>query len=142
MKYDQLYIDLAHRVAQQSYDIDHKVGAVVVTKDGGMWLGWNGMPTNMDNDCKLSNGHTKKEVLHAETNAIAKLARSTASSEGGTIYTTLAPCLDCAKLIYQSGITRVVFSHDYKDDQGKLFLIERLGIENITGLPESKGKEE
>lgn len=84
------------------------------------------MPSGMSNTCKHSNGATKKEVIHAEANAICKLARSTGTSEGATIYCTLSPCIECAKLILQSGIKRLVFADSYKDDAGKLLLIQSL----------------
>lgn len=134
MKYDEMFMEMANVVSKQSHDSDHKVGAIIVKDDRVISMGWNGMPPGMDNNCKHATGATRKEVIHAEANAIAYLARSTASSEGATIYCTLSPCIDCAKLIVQAGITRVVFGESYKDESGKLFLMERLGIDNISRL--------
>lgn len=128
LKLDQLFMDIAFRVAQMSHDEDTKVGAVIV-KDGNILsMGYNGMPSGMSNECKHANGSTHKEVIHAEANAICKLARSSSSSEGATLYCTLSPCIECAKLILQSGITRVVFSESYKDDAGKILLVSRSHI--------------
>lgn len=134
-KYDNMFMEMAYVVSKQSKDTDHKVGAVIVKDDRIISMGWNGMPPGMPNECKHDTGATRKEVIHAEANAIAYLARSTASSEGATIYCTLSPCIDCAKLILQAGITRVVFDEGYKDDSGKLFLLERLGHERLSKLP-------
>lgn len=145
-KQDQLFIDIAYRVAQMSHDADTKVGAIIV-KDGNILsMGYNGMPSGMENDCKNSSGATRKEVIHAEANAICKLAKSTQSSEGATIYCTLAPCIECAKLILQSGITRVVFADDYHEDSGKMLLmnqlktIDRIKYATATPLPTGENK--
>lgn len=146
-KQDQLFIDIAHRVSLMSHDTDTKVGAVIV-KDGNILsMGYNGMPSGMSNDCKHSTGVTKKEVIHAEANAICKLARSTGSSEGATLYCTLSPCIECAKLILQSGITRVVFADNYKDDSGKLLLmplphmtIDRIEYASTTPVSDGENK--
>lgn len=129
---DNLFIDIAHRVSHMSHDVDTKVGAVIV-KDGNILsMGYNGMPSGMDNDCKTTNGGTKAEVIHAEANAICKLAKSTGCSEGATLYCTLAPCVECAKLILQSGISRVVFSDAYKDEAGTLLLIQKIKVDRTT----------
>ena len=133
-KFDSMFMEVAHVVSKRSYDPDHKVGAVITKDDRIISMGWNGTPAGMDNACKHPTGATRKEVVHAETNAIAYLSRSGSSSEGATIYCTLAPCIECAKLILQSGITRVVFDENYKDESGKLFLMERLGNGNISHL--------
>lgn len=132
-KYDELYIGIANRIALQSHDTDHKVGCVIVKDNNIIAMGWNGMPSGMSNECKLPSGTTKPEVLHAETNAIAKVSKSTMSAEGATLYCTLSPCLECAKLIYQAGISRVVYTKGYKDDSGILFLLERLNPDNVKG---------
>lgn len=134
MKYDDMFMEMAYVVSKQSHDPDHKVGAVIVKDDRIISMGWNGMPAGMDNKCKHDTGATRKEVIHAEANAIAYLARSTTSSEGATIYCTLSPCIECAKLILQAGIERVVFAESYKDDSGKMFLLERLGNGSISRL--------
>ena len=122
---DRLYMDIAARLALQSYSMRHKVGAVIV-KDGSIIAeGWNGTPSGWDNLCEdhiLTDDPTekvktvtKREVLHAESNALMKVAKSTQSSKGATLYTILSPCFDCAKLIVQAGIIRVVYREDYRD---------------------------
>lgn len=151
MKYDELFMGIAKRISLQSYDTDHKVGCVIVKDNNIIAMGWNGMPNGMDNECKTEKGITKPEVLHAETNAIAKVAKGTMSTEGATIYCTLSPCLECAKQIYQAGITRVVFDKSYKNDDGLLFLLKVLEPDNVKGnvhdrftdslnLPSEEGK--
>ena len=122
-RYDELYLDIATRISNMSHDTDHKVGSVIVRDNNILAFGFNGMPSGMDNDCKNSNGSTKQEVIHAEANAICKLAKSTGSSEGATLYSTLSPCVECAKLIMQSGITRIIFRETYKDEAGILLLL-------------------
>ena len=112
------------------------VGAIVVKNDRIISIGYNGMPSGWDNDCENLVGYhrgeavlkTKPEVLHAETNAISKLARSSESGEGATMFITHSPCLECAKLIYQSGISKVYYGQQYRDDQGVKFL-EKCNIE-------------
>ena len=112
------------------------VGAIIVKDDRIISIGYNGMPAGWDNNCedeiKWPNGDikflkTKPEVLHAETNAIAKLARSTESGNSATLFVTHAPCLDCAKLVYQSGINSVFYRNDYRDEDGIQFL-EKAGV--------------
>ena len=130
-------MDIAQRTADLSHARRLHVGAIVVKDDRIISIGYNGMPAGWDNNCedeiKWPNGDikfltTKPEVLHAETNAIAKLAKSTESGEGATMFVTHAPCLDCAKLIYQSGIKNVFYSEAYRDDAGAQFL-KKSGIE-------------
>jgi len=108
-RYDTLYMDIAERISEMSYDTDTKVGAVIV-KDGNIIsMGWNGTPSGFPNDCKHPNtGVTLPYVIHAEANAICKLARDGGNGLGATLYTTLAPCMECTKLILQSGISEVV----------------------------------
>jgi dCMP deaminase len=112
------------------------VGAIVVKDDRIISIGYNGMPSGWDNNCEDYHGLdlngnptlvTKPEVLHAETNAIAKLAKSTESGLGATMFITHAPCLDCAKLIYQSGIGSVLYRNTYRDTSGITFL-EKSGV--------------
>jgi len=109
IKYDTMYMDIAKRISDMSYDEDTKVGAVIV-KDGNIIsMGWNGTPSGFPNDCKNPNtGITLPYVIHAEANAICKLARDGGSGLGATLYTTLSPCMECTKLILQSGIKEVV----------------------------------
>jgi dCMP deaminase len=131
------YIKTAETFAELSHARRLHVGAIVVMDDRIISIGYNGMPAGWDNNCEdeLSwpNGEirhlkTKPEVLHAETNAIAKLAKSNESGMGAAMFITHAPCLDCAKLIFQSGITRVWYKTEYRDDSGVKFLAKS-GIE-------------
>tara|TARA_R110000824_G_scaffold9546_1_gene42578 strand:- start:7553 stop:7969 length:417 start_codon:yes stop_codon:yes gene_type:complete len=125
-RYDRLYLDIAKRISGMSHDTDTKVGAVIVKDNNILAFGFNGMPSGMPNECKHSNGTTLKEVIHAEANALCKLARSVGSSEGATLYCTLSPCIECSKLIMQSGINRIRFMEAYdKDDAGMLLLLSR-----------------
>ena len=117
------------RTAETFAELSHArrlhVGAIVVKDDRIISIGYNGMPAGWDNNCEYEAGtelKTRPEVLHAETNAIAKLARSNESGLGADIFITHAPCLDCAKLIYQSGIKRVIYGTAYRDTNGIDFL--------------------
>ena len=125
-------MDWARRAAELSHARRLHVGAVVVKDDTVISYGYNGMPAGWDNNCEdvLADGttKTKPEVLHAESNAIAKLARSHNSGVGADIFITHAPCMECSKLIYQSGIRRVYYGAAYRDSAGIEFL-ERSGIE-------------
>ena len=134
-------MDVAERTSALSYAKRLQVGAIIVKDDRIVSIGYNGMPSGWDNKCEdeitvFINGldekelRTKPEVLHAETNAIAKLARSTESGEGATLFCTHAPCIDCAKLIYQSGISSVYYRDTYRDDSGLKFL--KLSGVNVT----------
>jgi len=138
-KFIKLYMDWAKRCAEVSHARRLHVGAVIVKDDTVISYGYNGMPAGWDNNCeeeiKWPNGDikfltTKPEVLHAESNAIAKLARSNNSGLGADLFVTHSPCLDCAKLIYQSGIRRVYFGENYRDDSGIKFL-EKSRVEVI-----------
>lgn len=123
-------MDTARTFAELSHARRAKVGAIVVKDDRIVSIGYNGMPADWDNNCEnvigYTNGEpvlkTKPEVLHAETNAITKLARSTESGLGADMFITHGPCLECAKLIFQSGIKRVYFSKHYRDEDGIRFL--------------------
>ena len=105
-----------------------KVGAIIVRDGMIISDGFNGTPTGFDNHCEDEEGYTKWYVLHAEANAILKVAKSTNSCEGATLYLTLSPCKECAKLIHQSGIKRLVYIKEYKDSSGLKFL-KKAGIE-------------
>jgi dCMP deaminase len=129
-KLKQAYMKTAETFAELSHARRLHVGAIVVKDDRIISIGYNGMPAGWDNNCedlvhRIAEEpvlKTKPEVLHAETNAIAKLARSTESGLGADIFITHAPCLDCAKLIYQSGINRVYYGENYRSDEGVKFL--------------------
>lgn len=130
-KFDELYMDIAERVAQLSHAERKKVGAVLVRDGNILAFGYNGTPSGFDNECERDNV-TKKEVLHAESNAIAKVARSTESAEGSSLYVTLSPCFECAKLIIQSGIKEVYFIEKYRDESAITFLYEnKIGVTQI-----------
>ena len=121
-KWDYAYMDCAHRFAELSSAKRLKVGAIVVKDNRIISIGYNGMPAYWNNVCEDELGKTKPEVLHAESNAIAKLASSSQSGLGADIFITHAPCLDCAKLIYQSGISSVLYRNTYRDIAGVVFL--------------------
>jgi len=154
-KFRQLYKDIAERVAELSYARRLQVGAVIVKDDRIISMGYNGMPAGWENNCEYTETtfderdtvhsndwtfneddkkyyrlKTKPEVLHAESNAIAKLAKSNDSGDGADIFITHAPCMECAKLIFQSGIRRVYYGKNYRDDSGIKFL-KQSGIEVI-----------
>lgn len=130
-KFIDAYMDVAERFAKLSYAKRLNVGAIVVKDDRIISIGYNGMPSGWDNDCEEVIGQdevgslvlkSKPEVLHAESNAIAKLAKSNESGNDATLFVTHSPCLDCAKLIYQSGITTVYFKDNYRSNDGIEFL--------------------
>jgi dCMP deaminase len=140
-KYLGTYMKVAHLFAEHSSAKRKKVGAVIVKDDRIISIGYNGMPAGWTNECEdvtsptlpylQGDGptlKTKAEVLHAETNAIAKLAKSTESGDGATMFITCSPCIECAKLIYQSGITEVYYAEDYRTDEGVKFLNKCDGI--------------
>ena len=157
-KFINYFMDVARRTAELSYAKRLQVGAIVVKKDRIISVGYNGMPAGWDNDCENAEYvgsdeqipspdemkrlgftstyqgwyrlKTKPEVLHAETNAIAKLAKSTESGLGAILFVTHAPCIDCAKLVYQSGINTVYYCNSYRSEEGVQFL-EKSGVEVI-----------
>ena len=132
-KYDIAYLKMAKEWAKLSHCERKQVGALIVKDRMIISDGFNGTPSGFDNCCEDDEGVTKWDVLHAEANAILKVAASTQSCEGATLYVTLSPCRDCSKLIHQSGIKRVVFSTKYKDISGLKFL-EKAGVE-LEHLP-------
>lgn len=151
IEYDITYLNMAEELSKLSYDHETKVGCLILSKNGQIIShGYNGTPTGFDNECKdiictadkcnctdkcYANCHdcadviikTKSEVLHAESNAIAKCAKYVSSTDGATVYVTLSPCKDCAKLIIQAGISRVVYRKQYKDLSG-VNLLKQAGI--------------
>ena len=145
-KFIDLYMDFARRVAKLSHARRLQVGAVIVKDDTVISYGYNGMPAGWDNNCeyeevilksefgkgnwleKTGQLKTRPEVLHAESNAISKLAKSNHSGDRADLFITHSPCIECAKLIYQSGIRRVFYSENYRDDAGLKFL-DKSGID-------------
>mgnify|MGYP000678158713 CR=1 FL=1 len=132
-KYDKAYLRMAAEWGKLSFCKRKQVGAIVVKGRMIISDGYNGTPTGFENHCEDEEGYTKWYVLHAEANALSKVASSTQSSDGATLYITLSPCKECSKLIHQSGIKRVVYQNAYKDDSGLQFL-SKAGVE-IVHLP-------
>ena len=120
-KFIKTYMEVAESFAKLSSAVRLQVGAIVVKDDRIISIGYNGMPSGWDNCCEDDN-KTKAEVLHAETNAVAKLAKSSESGLDATMFVTHAPCIDCAKLVYQSGIATVYYKNNYRSTQGLEFL--------------------
>ena len=127
-KFDERYIEMAAVWAKNSYCKRRQVGALLVKDKMIISDGYNGTPSGFENVCEDENGVTKPYVLHAEANAITKVAKSGNSSEGATLYVTASPCLECSKLIIQSGIKRVVYRDEYRLTDG-IDLLRRAGIE-------------
>ncbi len=121
-KYDKAYLRIAKEWGQLSYCQRKKVGAIIVRDKMIISDGYNGTPTGFENCCEDEEGYTKWYVLHAEANAILKVAQSTQSCQDATLYITLSPCRECSKLIHQSGIKRVVYQMGYRDTSGIDFL--------------------
>lgn len=126
-KFDKSYIEMAHVWAKNSYCDRRQVGALIVKDRMIISDGYNGTPSGFENICEDETGTTKPYVLHAEANAITKVAKSNNSSEGATLYITDSPCVECAKLIIQAGIVRVVYDKKYRITDG-LDLLDRTGI--------------
>ena len=134
-RFDLRYLQMARIWAQNSYCQRRQVGALVVKEGTIISDGFNGTPSGFENNCEDENNVTKPYVLHAEANAITKLARSSNNSDGATIYITASPCIECAKLIIQAGIKRVVYGEQYRLTDG-IDLLERAGIEVIYMNPD------
>jgi dCMP deaminase len=140
-RFIELYMDIAHRTSKMSRAVRLQVGSVIVKDTRIISMGWNGTPAGWDNNCEdelyQQDGSvglkTKPEVLHAEMNALMKLARSVESGADASIFITHAPCLDCAKGIYQAGIQEVYYNQDYRDSDG-IYFLHKCGIkvEKIT----------
>ena len=129
-QFDKRYLSMAQIWAQNSYCKRRQVGALIVKEKMIISDGYNGTPAGFENNCEDDDYKTKPYVLHAEANAITKVAKSNNSSENATLYITTSPCLECSKLIIQSGIRRVVFSNKYHNEDG-LKILERAGIEVV-----------
>ena len=127
-KFDRSYLEMAQIWSRNSYCKRRQVGALIVKDRMIISDGYNGTPSGFENVCEDENGVTKPYVLHAEANAITKVAKSGNSSEGATLYVTASPCLECSKLIIQSGIKRVVYRDEYRLTDG-IDLLRRAGIE-------------
>lgn len=124
--WDKTYMEIANLIGSHSKAERRKVGCILVLAGRIISTGYNGTPAGFDNTCEID-GVTKPEVLHAESNAIAKCARSTESCEGSSLYVSLSPCLECAKLIIQSGIIAVFYQEAYRDKSG-LYLLTKADI--------------
>ena len=136
-KFINAYMDVAKRFAKLSHAQRLNVGAIVVKDDRIISIGYNGMPSGWPNQCEEAN-ITKPEVLHAESNAIAKLAKSNESGDGADIFITHAPCMECAKLIYQTGIKRVFYGEDYRSLDGINFLIaSKINVIKVDTITEA-----
>ena len=122
-RYHKLYMDIAVRVGGMSHCERSKVGSVLIKEDRILSMGWNGTPTGFHNSCEIDTNTTKKEVVHSEVNLIAKIAASSDSSSGASVYLTLSPCFNCAKLLLRSAIKTVYILKEYRDLSGVYFLV-------------------
>ena len=122
LQYDVAYLRMAQEWSKLSYCERRQVGALIVKDKMIISDGYNGTPTGFENICEDDEGYTKWYVLHAEANAISKVASSTQSCNGATLYITMSPCRECSKLIHQAGISRLVYHKGYRDDSGVKFL--------------------
>jgi len=139
-QFDKHYLQMAQIWAKNSYCARRQVGALIVKNKMIISDGYNGTPSGFENICEDESGQTKPYVLHAEANAITKVARSNNSSDGATLYITSSPCMECAKLIIQAGIARVVYCDKYRTEDG-LELLKRAKIE-ICHIEIENGKQE
>ncbi len=134
-KYDIAYLRMAREWSKLSYCRRKQVGALIVKDKTIISDGYNGTPTGFENICEDEEGYTKWYVLHAEANAILKVASSTQACRGATLYITMSPCRECSKLIHQAGITRLVYQNKYKDDAGIEFLVKAgVNVKHISDL--------
>ncbi len=129
-KLDKRYLEMAHVWAKNSYCERRQVGAILVKDKMIISDGYNGTPSGFENICEDEDNLTKNYVLHAEANAITKVAKSNNSSQNSTLYVTTSPCIECSKLIIQAGIMRVVYDEEYRITDG-LELLKRAGIEIV-----------
>lgn len=133
-KYDIAYLRMAREWSKLSYCKRRQVGAIIVKDKMIISDGYNGTPTGFENICEDDEGATKWYVLHAEANAILKVASSTHACDGATLYITMSPCKECSKLVHQAGIKRIVYLNEYKDNSGIAFL-EKAGV-SIEHIPD------
>ncbi len=134
-RYDIAYLKMAKEWGKLSYCKRRQVGAIIVKDKMIISDGYNGTPTGFENKCEEDDGSTKWYVLHAEANAILKVASSTQACEGATLYITMSPCKECSKLVHQAGIKRIVYLQEYKDNAGIAFLKKAgVSIEHIADL--------
>lgn len=142
--YDELYMDLAVRIGEMSYDHLYKVGCVIVLDGQIISQGWNGMPKGMPNKMRDVNGKTNPEVIHSEDNALRKLKRHKMSAKGATIYCTYSPCANCVELLKKAGIKRIVYKKVYNKDALELLKgikHERIGTDNFVSFgKDTEGK--
>ena len=135
LKYDKAYLKMAMEWSKLSYCDRRKVGALIVKDKMIISDGYNGTPSGFENICEDDEGFTKWYVLHAEANAILKVASSTQACQGATLYITMSPCKGCSKLIHQAGIKRLVYVEEYKDTSGVQFLKKAgISVSQITDL--------
>ena len=142
MKHDEFYMSVAQAASMNSFAKRKKVGACIVTRNQVLLSGWNGTPSGLDNDCEYTVPEeydydsrtwtpeqvlTRREVIHAEINALAKAAREGVSTLGSTLYCTLSPCVECAKVLIQAGVSEVIYEEDYRDQAGKE-LLKKCGV--------------
>ena len=132
-QFDLSYLEMAAVWAKNSYCVRRQVGALIVKDNMIISDGYNGTPSGFENICENDMGATKPYVLHAEANAITKVAKSANNCDGGTLYVTTSPCMECSKLIIQAGIKRVVFSEKYHNTEG-LDILSKVGVE-LVHLP-------
>ncbi len=135
LKYDKAYLKMALEWSKLSYCDRRQVGALIVKDKMIISDGYNGTPSGFENICEDDEGYTKWYVLHAEANAILKVASSTQACQGATLYITMSPCKGCSKLIHQAGIKRLVYIEEYKDTSGVRFLKKAgISVSHITDL--------
>ncbi len=127
---DEMYMKITQVISERSYCKRKKVGCIIVKDNMIISDGYNGTPTGFENNCEDQNNKTKAYVLHAEANALTKLAKSTQNSDGSTLYVTMSPCYECSKLIIQTGIKKVIFKEKYRVTDG-LDLLKKSGIEVV-----------
>lgn len=136
-KHERLYMDLAERFALESYAKRLKVGCVIIKDNNPIAASWNGTPPGWDNSCETDENVTKPEVYHAEESAILKLSKSTGGAQNAEMFVTHAPCVNCARMIFRSGIKRVYYQHTYRSLDGVEFL-RKCGVP-VVNLGEENG---